>query len=130
MAAATAPSSPTCSPARAPSASAWARSSTSTTPPTARPSTQVCAALDQQLAEPLEGDRLRPHPKAKELLDHTTYAQPALFATEVALYRLLESWGLSPDLLSGHSIGEIAAAHIAGVFELTDAAKLVAARGS
>ncbi|OBH90652.1 type I polyketide synthase [Mycobacterium sp. E2733] len=62
-------------------------------------------------------------------LRHTSYAQPALFAVEMGLARLWQSWGIEPDVVLGHSVGQYAAACVAGVFSLEDGARLIAERG-
>ncbi|MFL6123120.1 SDR family NAD(P)-dependent oxidoreductase, partial [Actinophytocola sp.] len=76
---------------------------------------EVCAQFGDQVVD-------------DERVDRTEFAQPALFAFQVALFRLLAHWGVRPDVLVGHSIGELSAAHVAGVLSLPDACRLVSAR--
>ncbi|MFV2022756.1 type I polyketide synthase [Micromonospora sp. LOL_023] len=88
---------------------------------------EVCDRLDTQLPRPLRqvvdgGD--------EQVLNQTVYAQSGLFAIEVALIQLLADWGIRPQLLAGHSVGEISAAYAAGVLSLDDACRLVVTRGT
>ncbi|MFF5112045.1 SDR family NAD(P)-dependent oxidoreductase [Streptosporangium sp. NPDC000509] len=82
---------------------------------------EALSVLDPRLRSVMWGDD-------EELLRRTEFAQPALFAWEVAAFRLLESFRVRPDLMVGHSFGEIAAAHLAGVLSLVDAGALITAR--
>jgi acyl transferase domain-containing protein/acyl carrier protein len=90
---------------------------------------RACEQLNRHLPAPLEEVVFGAGDAASAQLDDTAYAQPALFALQVALFEALAAQGLSPKLLAGHSIGELSAAHLAGVFTLEDAARLVVARG-
>ncbi|HET8660110.1 MAG TPA: SDR family NAD(P)-dependent oxidoreductase, partial [Micromonosporaceae bacterium] len=91
---------------------------------------EACSQLDRWLPQPLREVVLAgPEQAGSSLLDQTVFAQAGLFAVEVALFRLLESWGVRPDLVLGHSVGEVTAAHVAGVLSLADACVVVGQRG-
>ncbi|MET8860470.1 type I polyketide synthase, partial [Streptomyces sp. NPDC004579] len=87
---------------------------------------EICARFDAHLPHPLKPVLLADEPEGR---DRTDIAQPALFALQVSLYRLLTRYAPAPARLIGHSVGEIAAAHVSGVLDLDTATRLVAARG-
>ena len=89
----------------------------------------VSEILPQPLLEVIFATDRETGGKAGETLKHTSFAQPALFAIEMGLARLWQSWGIEPDVVLGHSVGQYAAACVAGVFSLEDGARLMAERG-
>lgn len=101
--------------------------------PVFRDAVDRCTAiLDPLLGQPL-AELIFPaedrREQAAELLSQTRFTQPGLFVVGYALSQLWLSWGVRPDLLMGHSVGEVVAAHLAGVFSLEDALLLIEARG-
>ncbi|MEU6926760.1 type I polyketide synthase [Streptomyces sp. NPDC046631] len=99
-------------------------------PAFARSLDECCALLDPLLPVPLRDVMFAgPGTEKGALLETTRFAQPALFALETALFRQFEAWGVRPGPVAGHSVGEVTAAHVAGVLSLADACALVAARG-
>ena len=117
-----------CFRARVRSTSAWAARCTRVRRPSAPASTPVATVLDPLLPQPLRTVIFAPAATVTAL-DDTAYAQPAMFAVEIALAALWRSWGIEPVAVMGHSFGEYAAACVAGAISLADAARMVAARG-
>ena len=86
-----------------------------------------CAqAVDPILPRPLLEVMFGNDREAAETLRNTAFAQPAIFAVEMGLARLWQSWGIEPDAVLGHSVGQYAAACVAGEFSLEDGARLIA----
>ncbi|MGV0790798.1 SDR family NAD(P)-dependent oxidoreductase [Mycolicibacterium sp. XJ1819] len=90
---------------------------------------RCAAAVEDMLPQPLLEVLFTDDRESGERLRHTSYAQPALFAVEMGLAQLWQSWGVTPDVVLGHSVGQYAAACVAGVFSLEDGARLMAERG-
>ncbi len=86
---------------------------------------EVAALLETEIEKPLTEILWG---RSTQLLDQTAYTQPALFAVEIALAALWKSWGIQPAVVLGHSVGEYAAACVAGVYSLADGVKLIAGR--
>ncbi|MFN6486362.1 MULTISPECIES: SDR family NAD(P)-dependent oxidoreductase [unclassified Nostoc] len=99
------------------------------TQPIFRQTLEQCDEILRPLLEHSLLEVLYPSQGLEDLLDRTAYTQPALFAIEYALYQLWKSWGIEPDVVMGHSVGEYVAATVAGVFSLSDGLKLIAHRG-
>ena len=98
--------------------------------PTFRETLNRCdEILRPYLEQPLLSVLYPDNPSQNSQLDETAYTQPALFALEYALAQLWKSWGIEPDVVMGHSVGEYVAACLAGVFSLEDGLKLIATRG-
>ncbi|WP_407111966.1 type I polyketide synthase (plasmid) [Streptomyces sp. DSM 116494] len=96
----------------------------------ARSFDDICSLFDPLLPVPLRDVVFAgPGTNAGDLVHTTRFAQPALFALEASLFRQFEAWGVRPDLVAGHSVGEVTAAHVSGVLSLPDACTLVEARG-
>ncbi|MGH7291613.1 MAG: acyltransferase domain-containing protein, partial [Myxococcota bacterium] len=91
--------------------------------------TRCAEAVDDMLPRPLLEVMFATDRRDGETLRHTSFAQPAIFAVEMGLARLWQSWGIEPDVVLGHSVGQYAAACVAGVFSLADGARLMAERG-
>ncbi|WP_275571811.1 type I polyketide synthase [Mycolicibacterium vanbaalenii] len=91
--------------------------------------TRCADAVKDILPRPLLEVLFAADRESGEALRHTSFAQPAIFAVEMGLARLWQSWGIEPDVVLGHSVGQYAAACVAGVFSLEDGARLMAERG-